>query len=203
MMFLYTLYCSLVIMRFGEIMFLGIIFFRGTQSSRLVRCYSSHPNEMILQPAEPFMLAASTVHELSVAVRPMRAGNKFFYINVVDTEYHQLLRTWLVCVRCRSPMISRAFELNLPIGGGKGSNKRITFTNPYPYKKIFLLRSNRDDLLQFKDTRLEIDGGATQNIGLRFAPCMRPGLTEILIFINDEEEKNEETFCIKASYSVE
>ncbi|XP_064610999.1 nephrocystin-4-like isoform X2 [Liolophura sinensis] len=176
---------------------------RGTQSSRLVRCYSSHPNEMILQPAEPFMLAASTVHELRVAVRPMRVGNKFFYINVVDTEYHQLLRTWLVCVNCRAPMISRAFELNLPIGGGKGSNKRITFTNPYPYKKTFLLRSNRDDLLQFKDTRLEIDGGATQNIGLRFAPCMRPGVTEILIFINDEEEKNEETFCIKASYSLE
>ncbi|KAJ8319810.1 hypothetical protein KUTeg_001397 [Tegillarca granosa] len=173
---------------------------RGTQASRLVRCFSSHPLEMQLHPSNQFMLAAGAVHELNVAVRPMKEGNKFFYLNVVDVEYHQLIRTWLVCVSCRAPVISRAFELILPIGGGKGSSKRITYTNPYPHKKMFSVLTNRDDLLQFKETKFDIEGGATYTIGLRFTPVLKMGSAEILVFINDEDDKNEETFQITATY---
>ena len=176
------------------------VFFRGTQASRLVRCYSSHPAELQMHPTENFMLAANAVHEIHVGVRPRTIGSKFMYINVVDTEYHQLVRTWLVCVQCRPPLISKAFQLDLPVGGGRGSNKKISYTNPYPAKKAYHLRTNREDLLQFKETRLDIAAGESQTIGLRFAPSQAPGLTEILIFINDEDDKNEETFCVKANY---
>nr|XP_006819889.1 PREDICTED: nephrocystin-4-like [Saccoglossus kowalevskii] len=173
---------------------------RGTQSSRLTQCFSSHPIEMQISPVEPFMLLANSVHEIHVGVRPTSVGSKFMYINVVDTEYHQLVRSWLICVTCRQPVISKAFELQLPVGGGKGSNKRISYTNPYPYKKVFNLRSNRDDLLQFKETKIEIGAGQVHTIGLRFTPSQVPGSAEILIFINDAEDKNEETFCVKAIY---
>ena len=122
------------------------------------------------------------------------------YINVVDIEYHQLIRSWLVCVNSRVPVISKAFELQLPLGGGKGSNKRISYTNPYPQQKVFFLRSNREDMVQFKDHRLTVGGGETVPIGLRFAPQNRPQTTDIMVFINDEDDKNEETFCIKAVY---
>ena len=97
-------------------------------------------------------------------------------------------------------MISRAFELTLPIGGGKGCSKKITYTNPYPHKKTFVLRANREDLLQFKESRLDIEGGGTQTIGLRFVPVLVEGSAEILVFINDEEDKNEETFRVSATY---
>ena len=129
-----------------------------------------------------------------------QVGTKFLYINVVDIEYHQLIRSWLVCVNSRVPVITKAFELQLPLGGGKGSNKKISYTNPYSMKRVFHLRTNRDDLVQFKDTRLEVAGGATAPIGMRFAPCMNPGVTEIMVFINDDDDKNEETFCVKALY---
>ncbi|XP_077998235.1 nephrocystin-4-like [Glandiceps talaboti] len=173
---------------------------RGTQASRLVQCFSSHPQEMQIAPSDAFMLVANSVHEIHIGVRPTAVGSKFMYINVVDTEYHQLIRSWLVCVTCRQPIISKAFELQLPVGGGKGSNKRITYTNPYPSKKIFNLRCNRDDLLQFKETRIEIGASETYTIGLRFTPSQVPGSAEILIFINDSEDKNEETFSVKAIY---
>ncbi|XP_060072495.1 nephrocystin-4-like isoform X2 [Ylistrum balloti] len=173
---------------------------RGTQASRLVRCYSSHPNEMQMHPSDQFMLTAGAVHELTVAVRPMKAGNKFFYINVVDVEYHQLIRSWLVCVSCRAPMVSRSFDVVLPMGGGKGCSKRIPYTNPYPHKKVFNLLNNREDLLQFRESRLEIEGGETQTIGLRFTPVTKPGSVEVMVFINDEDDKNEETFKIMATY---
>ena len=155
---------------------------------------------MTLYPSEQFMLAAGAVHELNVAIRPMHDGNKYFYINVVDVEFHQLVRTWLVCVSARAPMISRAFELTLPVGGGKGCSKKITYTNPYPHKKTFLVHSNREDLLQFKENRLDIEGGGTNTIGLRFVPVQREGSAEILVFINDEDDKNEETFRVSAVY---
>ena len=177
------------------------IYFRGTQASRMVQCFPSHPSEMTIQQSEPFMLTANTLKEIYVGVRPKQAKNKSLYINVVDVEYHQLIRTWLVFVNCRAPTISKAYELDLPVGGGKGSNKRIAYTNPYPHRKTFLLRSNRDDLLQFKEERLEIKGGESKNIGLRFSPTSTPGTIEILLFLNDESDKNEETFCVRASYA--
>ncbi len=147
------------------------------------------------------MLAANTLQEVSLAIRPAMAGTKFIYVNVVDIEYHQLIRTWLVCVSCQTPVISKAYELQLPIGGGKGSNKRIAYTNPYPHPKVFNVLSNKPELLQFKETRLELGAGQSHNIGLRFAPTQMPGTVEILVFINDEDDKNEETFCVRATYA--
>ncbi len=175
-------------------------FLRGTQSSRLVRCYSSHENEMQLQPKDAFMLPANALQEINVGVRPAQTGGKFLFINVVDIEYHQLVRSWLVNVTSRSPVISKAFELTLPVGGGKGCNKKISFTNPYPTPKLFYVRTNREDLVQFKENRLELGAGETTSIGMRYAPSMSPGTTEILVFINDEDDKNEETFCVRAIY---
>jgi nephrocystin-4 len=98
-------------------------------------------------------------------------------------------------------MISRTFELSLPVGGGKGSSKRITYTNPYPHKKTFTLLTNMPDLLQFKETIIDVEGGAEHTIGLKFSPVMKTGVAEVMVFINDEDDKNEETFKINATYS--
>ncbi|XP_078696197.1 nephrocystin-4-like isoform X1 [Branchiostoma floridae x Branchiostoma belcheri] len=174
---------------------------RGTNASRLVRVFPSHPTEIQVSPDTPFMLAANAVHEVNVGVRPLSVGSKFLYINVVDTEYHQLIRTWLICVQTKEAVISKAFDLQLPIGGGKGCNKRIPYTNPYMHRKTFILHTNRQDLLQFKENTFELGSGDVYTIGMRFAPSQQQGTTNILIFINDEDDKNEETFCIKANYS--
>lgn len=188
---------------FSYVFFLCLLLFlcsRGTQASRVVKCFTSHPQELQIAPQDPFILAAGTAHELSVAVRPLRTGSKFFYLNVVDIEYHQLVRSWLLCASCRLPIVSRAFELTLPVGGGKNCSKRITYTNPYPVTKKFYVLCDRDDLLQFKESILEIDAGDSHPIGLRFMPVMQPGVAEIMVFINNEEDKNEETFRITANY---
>lgn len=47
---------------------------------------------------------------------------------------------------------------------------------------------------------LQVGGGETHTIGLRFAPSQNSGQEEILIYINDTEGKNEETFCVKVAY---
>ncbi|CAM5105758.1 unnamed protein product [Natator depressus] len=183
----------------GQLTRLSLVL-RGTQTIRKVRAYTSHTQELKVDPKGVFILPPNGVQDLHIGVRPQKAGSRFVYLNLVDVEYHQLVSTWLVCVSCRQPVISKAFEITLPAGGGKGSNKRITYTNPYPSRRMYFLHTNRADLLQFKEDSFEIGGGETYTIGLRFAPSQSTGEEEILIYINDHEDKNEETFCVKVTY---
>ncbi|XP_053481395.1 nephrocystin-4 isoform X1 [Ictalurus furcatus] len=173
---------------------------RGTQSIRKVKCYTSHPLELQVDPEEVFALPALGVQDIRLGVKALHSGSCFRYLNVVDVDTRQLVASWLLCLTFRQPVISRAFEIQVPVGGGRGSNKKIGFTNPYPSNRGFRLCSDHPDLLQFKEEKFQIDGGASYNIGLRFAPSQSAGTEEILVFINDLEDKNEETYCIKVVY---
>ncbi|XP_060788176.1 nephrocystin-4 [Neoarius graeffei] len=172
----------------------------GTQSIRKVKCYTSHPLELQVDPEEVFALPALAVQDIRLGVKAVHSGSYFRYLNVVDVDTRQLVASWLLCLTCRLPVISRAFEIQVPVGGGRGSNKKISFTNPYPSKRRFRLCSDHPDLLQFKEEKFQIEGGASYNIGLRFAPSQSAGTEEILVFINDLEDKNEETYCVKVVY---
>uniref|UniRef100_G3X1V6 Nephrocystin 4 n=1 Tax=Sarcophilus harrisii TaxID=9305 RepID=G3X1V6_SARHA len=183
----------------GQLTRLSLVL-RGTQTVRKVKVFTSHPQELKLDPDDVFMLARNSVYDLQVGIRPQRSGNRFLYLNLVDVDYHQLVASWLVCLSSRQPIISKAFEITLPAGSGKGANKRITYTNPYPSKRVYYLFTNYPDLLQFKEDSFEVDAGETYTIGLRFAPSNSSGMEEILIYINDHEDKNEETFCVKVIY---
>lgn len=50
----------------------------------------------------------------------------------------------------------QAFEITIPAGSGKGSNKRITYTNPYPTRRLYFLVTSRPDLLQFKEDSFQV-----------------------------------------------
>jgi len=175
---------------------------KGTQSSRMVRCFSSHPNELKLAPCDSFMLMANGVQEIMMKLNSLESGKRMMFVNVVDQEFHQLVKSWLVMVTCSPPEISKVFEIHLKVGGGAGSNKKISFMNPYPIKKNFYLKTNRDDLLKFKEEAMMLGGGESHNIGLCFLPQHSEGCLTILVFINDREGKNEETFSIKARYTL-
>uniref|UniRef100_A0A8C0CDG9 Nephrocystin 4 n=1 Tax=Balaenoptera musculus TaxID=9771 RepID=A0A8C0CDG9_BALMU len=173
---------------------------RGMQTVRKVKAFSSHPQELTTDPKGVFVLPPHGVQDLHVGVRPRRAGSRFVHLNLVDVDAHQLVASWLVCLSCRPPLISKAFEITLPAGGGKGANKRITYTNPYPSPRAYRLHSDHPRLLQFKEDAFQVRGGETYAIGLRFASRQEAGEEEILIYINDHEDKNEETFCVKVIY---
>ncbi|NXD10950.1 NPHP4 protein, partial [Nothocercus nigrocapillus] len=176
------------------------VLLRGTQALRKVKAYTSHPHELKVDPDGVFILPPHGVQELAVGVRPRQAGSRFLHLNVVDVECHQLVSSWLLCVTCRQPLLSKAFEITLPAGGGRGSNKRITYTNPYPSRRRFFLHTSRPDLLQFREDSFEVAGGEVHTIGLRFAPSRGAGREDVLIHINDHEDKNEETFCVTVTY---
>lgn len=96
--------------------------------------------------------------------------------------------------------LPQAFEITLAAGGAKGAHKRITYTNPYPTRRAYRLCSDHPDLLRFQEDAFQVGGGETYTIGLRFVPRQRAGEEEILVYINDREDKTEEAFCVKVSY---
>lgn len=65
-----------------------------------------------MDPDGAFVLPASGAQELRIGVRPRRAGSRFIYLNLVDVESHQLLSSWLLCLACRQPLISKVRRLS-------------------------------------------------------------------------------------------
>uniref|UniRef100_UPI00398E988F nephrocystin-4 isoform X2 n=1 Tax=Pristiophorus japonicus TaxID=55135 RepID=UPI00398E988F len=183
----------------GQLTHLSLVL-RGTQTVRKVAAYTSNPEELEIIPSDVFLLPPHTVKDLHISLRPQKEGDRCIHLNVVDVDFRQLVASWLFCLTCRQPMICKAFEITIPIGEGKGSTKRISYTNPYPTKRLYFLRTNRPDLLQYKEDSFELEGGETYHIGLRFAPGQNPGMEEILILINDQAEKNEASYCVKITY---
>ncbi|NXG46759.1 NPHP4 protein, partial [Psilopogon haemacephalus] len=181
----------------GQVARLSLLL-RGTAAPRKVQAFTSHPQELQVDPDGAFLLPANAVQELHLSVRPRRAGSRFLYLNLVDVESHQLVSSWLLCLSCRQPLISKVFEISLPVGGS--CTKRITYTNPYPSPRLYFLGTNRPDLLQFKEDSFQVAAGEVYSIGLRFTPSREAGEEEILIHINDHEDKNEESFCVRVLY---
>lgn len=70
-----------------------------------------------MDPDGAFLLPANGIQDLYVGVRPRRAGNRFIYLNLVDVESHQLVSSWLLCLSCRQPLISKVPEKH---GDGAG-----------------------------------------------------------------------------------
>ncbi|XP_077371018.1 nephrocystin-4 isoform X2 [Festucalex cinctus] len=174
---------------------------RGRQAARKVKCFSSHPQEIEVNPGGAFMLPPAGVQELQLKVQPWRAGSRFLYVNAVDVDQRQLVTAWLLCLSVHRPVLSKAFEVCVPVSSGRGSSKKITYANPYTSRRTFLLHSDHPDLLQFKEDKFQLDGGESYTIGLRFAPSQSAGSAEILVYVNNLEEKTEETFCVKVIYS--
>lgn len=177
---------------------------RGTSSSRLVKCFANLSDEMSTIPDDQFMLPASSVQEINVGVQPSKSGTRHYYLNVVDVEMSHLVHSWFINVNCKPPVVSKAFELTLPISTSQSANtsaqKRVLFTNPYSTERVFILSTNRDDLLTFKERRLKFSANETKTLALRFLPNPFTGFVEIYVFINNESDTNEETFALRAHY---
>ena len=107
----------------------------------------------------------------------------------------------------RVPNVSKTFDVDLRRGAR--THKKIAYTNPYPRSRTFHLRCTHPLLMHFRPERLDLDAQGTRPMGLTFEPAeeweraMRAagetGPAEVLVFINDEEDKTEECFRIRVA----
>lgn len=174
---------------------------RGLSTPRTVHCFSSHPGQLLINPNMPFQLSANAAHEIHMSLKLMQTGIKYIFVNVVDVEFRQLVRSWLVCATCRPPVITKAFEQVLSVGTGRHISKKISYRNPYSVTKQFHLTSTSPEMIQFREDVIEIPACQSSPIGIKFVPQMIPVNIEVLIFINNDDDKTEECFCVKLVYS--
>ena len=115
-----------------------------------------------------------------------------------------LLSSWLVCAVNRLPAITKSFALVVP--AALGAKKRVSMSNPYSYECTYTFYADRPELLKFSSPSLHLQPGGTGYIGLQFAPlphgaATARGETKLLVFVNNEEDKNEECMEIIVSYA--
>ena len=172
---------------------------RGSNTTHIIQCFSSNPQELKTYPSTPFSSVAGALNEVTLSLKPNNSGYQQYYINVVDIEYHKLISAWIIAASVSDAIVTQEFQLS--VSTVKGSSKKITYTNPYSNKKFFLVSTNKFSLLQFKEnTKFELGGFESIQIPVLFKPIHNKGQsskqTTILVFINDAElDKTEE--CIK------
>lgn len=78
------------------------------------------PLPLKMDPAGDFLLPPHGVQDLHVGVRPHRAGSRFMHLNLVDVDFHQLVASWLLCLSCRPPLISKVRKGDGQVEGTEG-----------------------------------------------------------------------------------
>jgi len=99
----------------------------------------------------------------------------------------------LVTTIAKKPFIANRYSIKLR--GEQHCAKKISYSNRYEEDKVFKLRTNRPDILEFRHHgRVPIAAKATGYMKLKFAAPTEP--TEVLLFVNNDENQNEECLVI-------
>jgi nephrocystin-4 len=146
-------------------------------------CFSNFSDQVLVEPSGPFKLLANSLNELVLLLRPGALDTSDIQLNVVHSSL---------------PAVTKVFDIVLP--KGRTANKRVSYTNPFLHAKTLCLRTNAPELVQFKESVLELEPGTSQFIGLKFAPCSTLKSAQVLIFLNNEFDRIEECLCVKIKY---
>ncbi|CAF1455211.1 unnamed protein product [Adineta steineri] len=175
---------------------------RGTRSSRLVQCFGNAPDELIISPSNAFSLAANGLHEIHILVRPARSGLRTYCVNAVDVENHQIVDTWMIRIDTRMPIISKQFAHSVSLGQSQSVSKRISYTNPYAIRKTFFFTSSHPELLQLQHQKIDFQANEKKFISFTLLPAFNvTPVTDIIILINNEQDTNEDAYCIRVTYT--
>lgn len=178
---------------------------RGHPTSRRVVAFTSHPDELTVAPAEPFYLPANGLTEMQLSFRPLVPGRLEVLVHVVDADTRELVHPLLVATDARAPTVSRTFDVEIP--RGLQVHKKISYTNPYTAPRRFFLRSTHPGLVMFRPDVLELGPNAMRPVGVTLeaaedwgGAALKAGMTEVLVFVNDDTDTNEECFRLRVRF---
>jgi hypothetical protein len=80
------------------------------------------------------------------------------------------------------------------IQAGTGAERSIVYSSPYQQPRIFSLASSTPWLLRCEPSSLQLPPRGSQQLQLLFDARgqQRGAMTNVLLFVNDEEDRNEE-----------
>ena len=181
-----------------------VIYGRGTRS-RKVRFFASHPELRVT--SSPVVLSPSSIVELPMTFCPRVSGRCNVFVNVMDVQANELIETVLVRSETVNPVVSSTFDLLMRLGSVL--YKKIKLRNPYQEPRRFTLKTSHPQLLTFREDHLDMMPAEVRFVSMCFdtsgaARAFRggglSGRHQVLVFVNDEEDRNEE--CYKIDLTV-
>jgi hypothetical protein len=172
---------------------------RGTgPTSRTVAVHSSHPS--ILSSAGPteFSLVAGAYNRVTLSYNPVQAGCRAMQVHVVDTSTHELISAWRITATASAPHISRVYDVAVPCR--ETSSKKLSWHNPWEFPRTFRVRSADPSVLGVKRASVEVPGGESTFLKLRFHPAPLACTKHVYLFVNDEEDQNVETLLVRVRF---
>jgi hypothetical protein len=113
-------------------------------------------------------------------------------VNLVDVDTRELLNAWILTATVNAPAAMRTYDVE--VGRGRGTNKKIIFKNPWDTPKRFHLVSSNEKIMKPRSPYLDVAPQGSAYLRLWFSGQDISGLTDVYLFLNDEQGSNEESF---------
>lgn len=90
----------------------------------------------------------------------------------------------------------------LSLGQSQAVSKRISYTNPYNIRKTFFFISSHPELLQLQHQKIDFQAQEKKFISFTLLPAFNVSpVTDIIILINNDQDTNEDAYCIRVTYT--
>ena len=141
------------------------------------------------------MLNPAMPTQITVMFRPTVAASQNALLFLIDQDDKSLVYAHYLSLEAARPVVSKSFELKIPCGSI--ANKKVAYKNPYTIQKAFLLFTDRPEVVRLKRPKLEIRPSERDFIQMAVSAPANPTAEDVLIFINDLEDKNEECILLR------
>lgn len=174
--------------------------FNGEKSAQLVKCFTSNPDSVEIQPSGVFTMEPESLTEIKLLFSPsLKHAVQRTQIHIVNKATREMVGVFLLNVHPVAPTVTKSFHLQLNVG--TAANKRVSYSNAYSTLRTFYLQSSRPDLLVFREPVLKLQPRQTAFIHMKFLPVESPNSAQIYVFINDSNDELEECLLIQSTYN--
>jgi hypothetical protein len=169
--------------------------------ARTVSLFSSNIDVVFFPPPhnKPFTLMPRTVNNLPVIVRSDSPVPQNVRVHCVDVFHKQLVYAWVFKIQTSGINVTQTFDLKCPMKSL--TEKRVLFTNRSQTWAMFHFRSSNPKILEIKDPRMALEGGAKGYLAILITPPSMPSTAEVSLFANDSEENIFECMLFKIDFS--
>lgn len=170
--------------------------------ARTVTLFSSSPEVIFFPPPhnKPFTLMPRTDNNLPVVIRSDTPVVQQVRIHCVDVFHKKLIHAWIFKIQTTGTNVTQTFDLKCPMNSI--TEKRVMFTNRSQSWAVFHFRSSNPKVLEIKEPRLPLEGGAKGFLPVLITPPQVPSFAEVSVFANDSEENIFECMLFKIDFSA-
>ena len=170
--------------------------------ARTVTLFSSSPETVFFPPPhnKPFTLMPRTVNNLPVIVRSDSLLPQTVRVHCVDVFHKILVHAWVFKIQTTGHNITQQFDLKCPMN--VMTEKKVAFVNRSQTFAIFHFRSSDSRILEIRENRVALEGGAKGYLGILIKPPPVPSVAEVSVFVNDSDESIFESMFFKIDFCV-